>query len=121
MQARGLRLPGRDGVAELGGGARGREEMGGDVDDGVLVQPYRQPLGQLESGIGLRRATERVSRSESAQTTARAGLSLQVNGTWGTGSNLSATIGNLMTISEIYAPGYFLGEMTWRTGSSMEN
>jgi porin len=39
------------------------------------------------------------------------GLSLQVNGTWGTGSNLSATIGNLMTISEIYANGYFLGEM----------
>ena len=39
------------------------------------------------------------------------GLSLQVNGTWGTGSNLSATLGNLMTISEIYAPGYFLGEM----------
>ena len=39
------------------------------------------------------------------------GLSLQVNGTWGTGSNLSATIGNLMTISEIYARGYFLGEM----------
>jgi porin len=39
------------------------------------------------------------------------GVSLQVNGTWGTGTNLSATLGNLMPISEIYATGYFLGEM----------
>jgi porin len=39
------------------------------------------------------------------------GLSFQVNGTWGTGGNLSTAIGNLMTVSELYAPDYYLGEM----------
>jgi porin len=39
------------------------------------------------------------------------GFFFHVDGSWGTGGNLSATIGNLMTVSELYAPSYYLGEM----------
>jgi porin len=39
------------------------------------------------------------------------GMSVYVDGSWGTGTNLSASLNNLFPVNTLYAPSYYLGEM----------
>jgi carbohydrate-selective porin OprB len=39
------------------------------------------------------------------------GMSVFVGGSWGTGSNLSGSLGTLFPVNPFYAPSYYLGEM----------
>ncbi len=39
------------------------------------------------------------------------GMSVYIGGSWGTGDNLSASLGTLFPVNSLYAPSYYLGEM----------